>query len=311
MSDSMSKLVSVVVVSYNAADSIVGTLDSIYRQTYQDIELIIADDASKDNTVEVAQEWIASHRERFVDCVLLAHEKNHGVVGNMNSGIQVATGYYIKMLAADDRLQPRYMEVHVDYLNERGVDCVCSHMRAFRIESGRAVYFDFYPPAGPDFFDSDAQTQYRMLLGINRIYTPTLLATRKLYDRHGLFDTRFPFIEDYPFYLKLTREGTKMNFLDVCLVDYCYSETSLSNATSTRILHPDFHKTMRKLFYKERLPGLLRCGIFKYILLSFWQLFFGDCVLLFGNSREKPLARLCDDLRTLEFLRSKKKSLSR
>ena len=306
MRDSKNKLVSVIVVSYNAADSISSTLDSIYRQTYQGIELIIADDASKDNTVAVAEAWIAVYRERFANCILLAHDKNLGVTGNANSGIQMATGEYIKIFAADDRLQPDYLNLHVRYLEEHDVDCVCSQMRAFRLDDGKPVYFDFFPPAGPDFFDSDAKNQYRLLLCGNRVYSPTFLARRSLYVRHGLFDTRFPLMEDYPFFIKLTKEGTKLNYLDVCMVDYCYSETSLSNSTTTRILHPGFHKMMRSFFYRERLIGLLRHGMLKYIFLSFWQLFFGDCVLMFGNKRDNPVALFFDNMRTLNFLRAKK-----
>lgn len=303
---SENKLVSVVIVSYNAADTIAATLDSIYRQTYPKIELVISDDASRDNTVEVARTWIHSHRERFTDCIVLAHEKNQGVAENLNAGIRAATGDYIKDFAADDRLQPTYLEAHVAYLEETGADCVCSNMRAFHLEDGQVVYEEFDPPAGADFFHADVQTQYCMLLCGNRIFSPTFLATRALYDRHGLYDNRFPLMEDYPFYLKIAKEGTKHNYLDVCLVDYCYSEASISNATSTRVLSPNFHKMMRAFFYKERLGGLWKTRNFKFILLNFWQLFFGDCVLLFGNKSKNPLVRFCNNMRQLKFSGAKK-----
>lgn len=306
MSESKNKLVSVVVVAYNAADSIVGTLESIYQQTYPEIELVIADDASKDSTVAVAKAWVESHRARFTDCIVIAHEKNQGVAENLNSGIRAATGAYIKDFAADDRLQPTYLEVHVDYLEKQGVDCVCSNMRAFHLEGETPVYEDYAPPAGPDFFESDAEGQYRMLLLGNRVFSPTFLATRALYEKHGLYDNRFPLMEDYPYYLKLAKEGTKLNYLDVCLVDYCFSETSISNATSTRVLSPNFHKMMRAFFYKERLGGLWKYRNFKFILLSFWQLFFGDCVLLFGNKSKNPIVRFCDNMRQLKFRGAKK-----
>lgn len=307
MQDAKNKLVSVVIVAYNAADSIADTLDSIYQQTYPEIELVVADDASKDDTVAVAQAWIDAHRERFTDCILIAHEKNQGVAENLNSGIRAATGAYIKDFGADDRLQPTYLEVHVAYLQENGVDCVCSNMRAYHLEDGQPVYEDYAPPAGADFFEADAQTQYRMLLQGNRVYSPTFLATRALYDRHGLYDPRFPLMEDYPYYLKLTKEGTKHNYLDVCLVDYCFSETSISNATSTRVLSPNFHKMMRSFFYKERLGGLWKTRNFKFILLNFWQLFFGDCVLLFGNKSKNPIVRFCDNMRNLRMGKHAKK----
>ena len=306
MSDCKSKLVSVVIVSYNASDSIADTLDSIYNQTYPALELIVADDASRDNTVAVARAWMDAHRDRFTNCTVIAHEKNQGVAENLNSGIRAATGYYIKDFAADDQLHPTYLEAHVAYLEATGADCVFSKMQAFHMEDGKKVVSDYAPPAGANFFDADAQTQYRMLLCGNMLFSPTFLATRRLYDRHGLYDTRFPLMEDYPFYLKLVKEGTKLHYLDVCLVDYCFSETSISNATSTRVLSPNFHKMMRSFFYKERLGGLWRYKNFKFILLSFWQLFFGDCVLLFGNKSKNPIVRFCDNMRQLKFRGAKK-----
>lgn len=306
MSDCKHKLVSVVIVSYNAEDSIVGTLDSIYNQTYPRIELVIADDASKDNTVAVAKAWIETHRDRFTDCTVIAHKKNQGVAENLNSGIRAATGDYIKDFAADDQLQPAYLQTHVAYLEETGYDCVFSNMYAFRMEDGKKILSDYAPPAGPNFFEADAETQYRMLLCGNMLFSPTFLATRRLYDRHGLYDTRFPLMEDYPFYLKLVKEGTQLHYLDVRLVDYCYSENSISNTTSTRMLSPNFQKMMRSFFYKERLRGLWRYKNFKFILLSFWQLFFGDCVLLFGNKSTSPIVRFCDNMRQLKFRGAKK-----
>ncbi len=306
MSDLKSKLVSVVIVSYNAAGSIADTLDSIYNQTYPHIELVVSDDASTDNTVAVAEAWIASHKDRFSDCILLAHEKNQGVAENLNSGIRAATGSFIKDFAADDQLHPTYLQEHVAYLEQTGADCVFSNMRAFHMEDGKKVVSDYVPPAGPNFFDADAQTQYQMLLCGNMLFSPTFLATRALYDRHGLYDTRFPLMEDYPYYLKLTKEGTKLHYLDVCLVDYCFSDTSISNATSSRVISPAFHKMSRSFFYKERLGGLWRYRNIKFILLSFWQLFFGDCVLLFGNNSKYAIVRFFDYMRYLKFLGKKK-----
>ncbi len=307
MSYPKEKLVSVVIVSFHAEDSITRTLDSIYNQTYPYIELIVSDDASKDNTVAVAQAWMDAHKERFTDCILIANEKNQGVAENLNTGIRAATGAYIKDFGADDLLLPEYLATHVAYLEESGEDCVFSDMYAYQMVDGVKQVRDYVPPVGEKFYDASAKEQYRWLLRGNSLFSPTFLATRALYEKHGLYDPRFPLMEDYPHYLKIAKEGTHLNFLNVKQVEYCMAETSISNATGTRVLSPNFQKMTRDFFYKVRLRGLWQERDFLYILLGFWQIFFGNFVIFFGNKSTNPIVRFCDYMRDLRFLKNRKK----
>lgn len=307
MDDSKNSLVSVVIVSFHAEDSIARTLDSIYNQTYPHIELIVSDDASKDNTVAVARAWMDAHRERFTDCILIANEKNQGVAENLNTGIRAATGAYIKDFGADDLLLPEYLATHVAYLQESGEDCVFSDMYAYQMVDGVKQVRDYEPPVGEEFFASSPKDQYRRLLRGNCLFSPTFLATRALYEKHGLYDPRFPLMEDYPHYLKIAKEGTHLNFLNVKQVEYCFGEGSISNATSTRVLSPNFQKMMRQFFFKVRLPGLWQERDIAYILLGFWKIFFGECVIFFGNKSTNPIVRFCDNMRELRFLHRQKK----
>lgn len=80
-------LVSCTVLSYNSAKTILETLESIKAQTYQNIELIVSDDCSKDNTVELCRQWIAVNKNRFVRVVLLTVKENTGVCANGNRAI--------------------------------------------------------------------------------------------------------------------------------------------------------------------------------------------------------------------------------
>ena len=61
----MDMLVTVVVVTYNSSKYVLETLDSIFEQTYKNIELIITDDGSSDNTVELCREWLTHYGDRF------------------------------------------------------------------------------------------------------------------------------------------------------------------------------------------------------------------------------------------------------
>ena len=77
-------LVSVPVVTYNSANTILETLESIKAQTYPNIELIISDDCSTDNTIELCLEWLELYKERFTRTEVLTVEKNTGVSANVN-----------------------------------------------------------------------------------------------------------------------------------------------------------------------------------------------------------------------------------
>ena len=73
------ELVSVVVVTYNSALTIVETLESVKNQSYQNIELIITDDASKDNTLKLCKDWLDQNGNRFPLFRIIESEKNTGV----------------------------------------------------------------------------------------------------------------------------------------------------------------------------------------------------------------------------------------
>jgi glycosyltransferase involved in cell wall biosynthesis len=96
--------VSVCIPTYNGAEWIEECLDSALRQTYRPLEILIIDDVSTDNTLEIVRA-IADERIRVV-----VNAKNHGLVGNWNQCLRLAQGDYIKFLFQDDTLQPHCVE---------------------------------------------------------------------------------------------------------------------------------------------------------------------------------------------------------
>ena len=105
-------LVSVCIPAYNNAAYIKDTIDSILRQTYTNLELVICDDNSKDDTVEV----IESIKDSRIK--LIKNEKNLGMSGNWNNCLKHCTGEYIKLICADDMLREDCLEKEVGALIE-------------------------------------------------------------------------------------------------------------------------------------------------------------------------------------------------
>ena len=111
-------LVSVLVVTYNSADYIIETLESIKAQTYANIELVLTDDGSSDNTIALAEKWIADNKTRFVDAKIITVKKNTGVSANYNRGVQACSGVWIKNVDGDDLITPNCIKSNIDHVQK-------------------------------------------------------------------------------------------------------------------------------------------------------------------------------------------------
>ena len=109
-------LVSIAVVTYNSSKTVIETLDSIRDQTYLNIELIISDDCSKDDTVEVCRKWVEQNKDRFVRADVFNVEKNTGVSANFNRADAASRGEWGKPIAGDDLLLPNAIQEYVNYI---------------------------------------------------------------------------------------------------------------------------------------------------------------------------------------------------
>lgn len=138
-------LVSVPVITYNSSEYIIEGLESIKAQTYKNIELIISDDCSTDNTVELCREWLAKNKDRFVRTSLVTSEKNTGTAGNCNRAISYCHGEWIKMLAGDDLLLPDCIEKNIEYITKMpDAEVVFSNVQVFKIKNEEKVIDKLY-----------------------------------------------------------------------------------------------------------------------------------------------------------------------
>ena len=103
--------ISVVIPLYNKEKAIVKTIDSVLNQTYSNFELIIVDDGSKDNSLQVVQS-IEDSRLRII------HKENGGVSSARNRGIREAKGDYIALLDGDDLWEPTFLEEQIRLIHD-------------------------------------------------------------------------------------------------------------------------------------------------------------------------------------------------
>ena len=221
-------LVSCTVVSYNSAKTIIETLESIKAQTYQDIELIISDDCSKDNTVEICREWIKKNNNRFARVELITSSHNTGVSGNGNRALAACSGVWQKSIAADDKLLPNCIEDFMDYVSKHpDTNWVSSYMRSYNdtFEEGNCVKSKIVDDLS--FFELSAKEQLLRLAKRNLINAPSLFF-RTSFKKSIRYNEKYGF-EDWPFYIDALEKGYKCFFMPKETV--CYRiQTSLSNA---------------------------------------------------------------------------------
>src|SRR6266540_1237504 len=98
-------LFSIVIPTYNRAALILGTLQSIWQQTYPHYEVIVVDNCSTDNTVEVLEPYIRTQRIKFIQ-----HERNFERARSRNTGMSAATGDFLTFLDSDDLMYPNIIE---------------------------------------------------------------------------------------------------------------------------------------------------------------------------------------------------------
>ena len=107
-------LVSVLCVSYNAERYVEAAIKSILEQTYKNIELVLADDHSTDDTIMIARAVAEQYPHRSIK--ILVNDKNLGITANCNVGLKVCTGEFICLFAADDLMYAEKIESQVDLM---------------------------------------------------------------------------------------------------------------------------------------------------------------------------------------------------
>ena len=109
------KKVSIIIPCYNKAEYVEEAVKSAVNQTYDNVEIVIVNDASTDNTEQILEEL----KRQYEDLVVLKNEVNLGVMNSRNKAISFSTGEYILPLDADDTIEPTYVEKAVKILDEK------------------------------------------------------------------------------------------------------------------------------------------------------------------------------------------------
>ena len=221
------RLVSVVVITYNSSKTIVETLDSIKAQTYENIELIVSDDNSQDDTLVIVKKWLSENNDRFIRSEIVKAEKNTGIAGNNNRGVSATRGLWVKLIAGDDCLLPTAISTNMAYVSShpdvKYVISKCQGMGDLRAAKN-CIWFD-----SDKFFLKLCHFERRILLcSFSFIPASAAFVNRESFYRLGGYDESIQLVDDWPFWLKVFHSDEKVGYFSEYTVKYRFSESSLS-----------------------------------------------------------------------------------
>jgi alpha-1,3-rhamnosyltransferase len=195
-------LVSVAIPAYNHAAYIEACLASVCAQTYPELELVLIDDGSKDDTFEVARRYLEPHCGRFRR-IVLERQENHGVSTTSNACIAACRGEWVHLLGSDDVLYPNKIE----HIQQAIAEWNCSDLALVHADvdiidrEGRIHARQSGKPRSAAGIDRKA---WRWLfMGEHYIFNPTLALKREAFLAVGGFDPELA-LEDMDFWLRLS-----------------------------------------------------------------------------------------------------------
>ena len=216
--------ISIIIPAYNAGKYIEKCIQSIIFQSYKDLEIIIINDGSIDNTREICEKYVKQDNR-----IKLINTENKGAGSARNTGIDVAKGEYISFIDSDDYVCPDYYSRMYRMIKEKNADIAEGHYK-------RVVGYD------EDVFTNTGEEQeytniekLLILYGNNEIeYVNSVIVTNKLYRKRLFKEVRFPvnrIIDDEFIIYKLIYNSKKIISTSDIMYAYVQSEESVMRAS--------------------------------------------------------------------------------
>lgn len=239
-------LVSIIIPAYNAESTVAQAIESCLAQTYKNIEIIVVNDGSKDDTGDVLR--------RFGRRIVVIDKNNGGVAASRNLGTRAASGEFVVWMDHDDLMVPERIQIQIEVLRfDSSIGLVSSDFSAFTtvevdFESSHiASYYSALQRLGglPKIYSqtrlmntgsklADAQLTvrsgsiYESLISGNFVHPPTVMIRRSLCDQVGDFDEGLRYNSEYDLIVKIAKI-TRAAYIEAPLLRYRRSETQLSH----------------------------------------------------------------------------------
>lgn len=235
--------ISIIIPTYNRCDLLPYTLDSVLAQTYRDLEVIVMDNASTDETPAL----MAAYQSRDSRIRYIRNSSNVGLVQNYNLGLHHATGTFVNFLDSDDTFEPAKLAKQVRYLLDHPqIDAVST--RFYNIDlHGRRLNQTWMLPKG----DLLPTVLYRYFAVVG-----TLLMRIEFARKMGVYDPAISMSPDWDFYLRSALSGARFG----CVQELLFSYRLHQNNTTRNALAEEqaLYKTLERALAHPNFPANLK-----------------------------------------------------
>lgn len=280
--ENFNPLVSILIITYNSSKYVEETLYSAINQTYKNIEIIVSDDCSTDNTVEICKKFFLKNSFDIKKVKIISTPKNSGIPANCNNALKEAKGEWIKIIAGDDILDSNCINHHLYFINQNKNSLIITSKIKYFSDSNYFQHLNglIKPVDDSHFFyslNSDSFYQFNCIIKNEiGIPGPSLFFSKKIFEKIGYFDEKYKFVEDLPFIYKVLKSGIKIYYLNKITVYYRLHEYSIS---SRKCIKPKYIEGYN-LFIKD---NLLQHYSFLHRLSKRYNIFIDSIIIFSGN----------------------------
>lgn len=255
-------LVTVIVPAYNHENYIEDCLKSIVTQSYDNMQIIVFNDGSKDKTGLIIENFI---KENKIEIEYVSKE-NEGLCKTLNRGLAMAKGKYIATIASDDIWLPNKIQEQVNFLEtNRNIGLIYSDAYFLKGNTKTDMKYSDYKPKLKKIFKNSIQNinMYEHLLTENLVIALTVMIRKECFDKVGYFDEKLKY-EDYDMWLRISKVYP-VAYIDNTLAYYRIHDTNISNNMTfmmTGALQAIFKQTKEEPLKSKPLKAMFLCGVF-------------------------------------------------
>ena len=204
------KLFTIIITNYNQEKFIFEAIDSVLKQSFKNIELIITDDCSNYFDQEKIAKYIKNNSN--IKCQIIVNEKNLGTIKTLNKALRLATGDYVLFFAADDALKNKnVLQNFVKEFNNHPKIKIISSVSILYNEDMKKIINIWPNQKEINSFNKLSAFKQNKMLRFGPIFAPGATAYRKnVFDELNYLDEKYVLIEDWSLFLKLTRLNYKI-----------------------------------------------------------------------------------------------------